>query len=71
MDEFTKEANYLAGKRAEAIEYLTSRRKYVFLPNCKFVPTNSAMTDVRETIQQFFRDRATKPTLKTIRKEKA
>jgi hypothetical protein len=35
-----------------AIAYLRSRNKYL-LDGCKWVPTNSGNTNVRETMQQY------------------
>jgi hypothetical protein len=37
-------------KLNEAIEYLRSKNKYILDPKCKFKPTSSAHTNVRETI---------------------
>lgn len=37
------------GKLKDAINYLRSRNKYI-LDRCKWIPTNSVKTDVRQTI---------------------
>lgn len=48
-------SHYNEAKRAEAIEYLRSRNKYL-LDGCKFVPTPAANTDVKTTWLQYLAD---------------
>lgn len=45
---------YNKKKRAESIEYLRSRNKYVI--EGKFTPTSSVATDVAKTIEFFLTD---------------
>jgi hypothetical protein len=50
-------SHYNEVKRAEAIEYLRSRNKYI-LDRCKFVPTPAANTDVKTTWLQYLADKS-------------
>lgn len=45
---------YNQKKRAESLEYLKARNKYVL--DGKFTPTNSVSTNVGTTIRQFITD---------------
>ena len=55
-------SHYNEVKRAEAIEYLRSRGKYL-LDGCKWVPAPAANTDVKLTWLQYLADtgQTTKP----------
>jgi len=52
---------YNKAKRAESIEYLRTRNKYI-LDNNTFIPTSAVATNVAKTIEQFLTNQNTQFT---------
>lgn len=51
-----------------AVAYLRGRKKYVIDVGCKFVPTDSANTDIAETVRQYRLDVEKQPAVKLVKK---
>ena len=51
-----------------AVAYLRGRKKYIIDVGCKFVPTDSANTDIAETVRQYRLDVEKQPAVKLVKK---
>ncbi len=66
--DFTDESPYITEKRAAAIDYLKSRKKWLGQPKCKFEPTTSAATDVAKTFAELPEDAKKPRGFKVVKK---
>lgn len=55
-------------KLDSAIAYLRGRKKYIIDVGCKFVPTDSANTNISETVQQYRLEVEKQPAVKLVKK---
>lgn len=51
-----------------AVAYLRGRKKYITDIGCKFVPTDSANTDIAETVRQYRLEVEKQPSVKLVKK---